>query len=199
MSLLKNDPVFNKRLVEILDEIIEKGHWENTLFLQATGKKLREFRERLKNELEFPTHLQSSDEATFIHRYKSTRKATDESHLVFILIYCSEGSNVKQWENVISSLAAHSMTRPIYKNESDVQSVLRSKPNKQNDGYLALSISKNDISPHFTKKVPVDRYGNELVVLREGSIRQENIEYFIHLSGRYIYQNGKLIQVESDP
>lgn len=195
MSLLRNDPNFNKRLIEILDEIIEKGHWEDTLFLQVTGKKLREFRERLKNELELPSAVQSL-ESTHPHAHLS-KQQTAQNHRVFILLYCSEGNNLKQWENVINSLESHSMTRPIYKNETDIQTVIRNKSNKQNDAYIALNISENDISPHFTTKISVDRYGNELIVLREGAIKLENIAHFMHISGYYIFQDGKLIHIDN--
>lgn len=199
MSLIHNDPTLNKKLVEILDDIIEKGNWENTLFLQATGKKLRDFRERLKNELEFPRETENI-EPTLIHRYSQkskSAKSIEKNQLAFILIYCSEGNALKQWENVINSLATHSMTRPIYKNEADVQSVIKHKSNKQNDGYIALAISEKDISEPFNNKSPVDRHGNELIVLKEGAVRPENIEYFIHLDKYYIIQNKKLIRVEN--
>lgn len=196
MPLLDNDPTFNKKLITILDNVIEKGHWDDTLFLQATGKKLREFRERLKNELNV-SNKEEKPPSSQLHRYRKETKADQTSLLVFILIYCAEGTNLRQWEHVISSLATHSMTRPIYKNEADVQAVIRGKPNKQHDAYVALSITENDISPPFSTKIPVDRYGNELVVLKEGVVHQNNIEYFVHASGRYIFQNGKLVRLES--
>jgi intracellular multiplication protein IcmQ len=198
MALHDNDPVFNKKLISILDNVIEKGHWEDTLFLQATGKKLREFRERLKSELNLSSE-ESRPSSSPHHRYIKEKKTNQTSLLVFILIYCAEGTNLRQWETVINSLATHSMTRPIYKNESDVQTVIRGKANKQNDAYVALSITENDISPPFSAKIPVDRYGNELVVLKEGVVHQNNIEYFMHTSGRYIFQNGKLVRLESTP
>lgn len=195
MPLPNNDPIFNKKLIAILDKIIEKGFWEDTLFLQAAGKKLRELRERLKNDLDVST--ESPETSTLFHRYTQRKIVTDKAQLVFILIYSAEGGNLKQWENIISSLTAHSMTRPIYTNEADVQAVIRSKPNKENDAYLAFSITDNDISPPFNNKVPVDRYGNELVVLKEGVIHSENVEYFVHVSGRYFFQSGKLVRIEN--
>lgn len=195
MPLLNSDPVFNKKLIAVLDNVIEKGHWEDTLFLQATGKKLREFRERLRNELDISEEetLKSQNPA---HRYIQKKHMGQEGLLVFILIYCAEGTNIKQWEQVISTLATHSMTRPIYKNEEDVQSIIRTKENKHNDAYVALSIKESDISPPFTNKTPIDRYGNDLIVLKEGSVHHNNIEFFVHSSGRYIFQNGKLVKLE---
>ncbi len=195
MALSNNDFVFSKKLIELLDKIIEKGYWEDTLFLQAAGKKLREFRERLKNNLAVSAES-AEEKGTLIHRY-AQKKISTKTQLVFILVYSADGSNLRQWESVISSLAAHSMTRPIYKNEEDVQAVIRSKSNKENDAYIAFTITENDISPFFNNKVPVDRHGNELIVLKEGVIHPDNIEYFIHVSGRYIFQNGKLTHVET--
>lgn len=195
MALLNSDPVFNKKLIAILDKVIEKGFWEDTLFLQATGKKLREFRERLKSQLVLPEEARVS--AGLHQRYVRARSgAKGPSQLAFILIYCAEGTNIRQWETVISSLATHSMTRPVYKSEEDVQAVIRSKPNKQNDGYVALSITDHDISPPFNNKTPVDRHGNELIVLKEGVVHANNIEFFVHVSGRYSFQNNKLIRLE---
>jgi intracellular multiplication protein IcmQ len=192
----KNDSVFNKKLIAILDKIIEKGYWEDTLFLQAAGKKLRELRERLKGDLDI-SEGPFEEEPTLIHRYTSKKTATShKTQLVFILLYSAEGNNLKQWENIINSLTAHSMTRPIYKNETDVQAVIRNKSNRQNDAYIAFAITENDISPPFNNKTPVDRYGNELIVLKEGVIHPNDVEYFIHSSGRYLFQTGKLIRVE---
>lgn len=196
MPLLNSDPVFNKKLIAVLDNVIEKGHWEDTLFLQATGKKLREFRERLRNELDVSEVTLESQSPT--HRYLQKKAIGQEGLLVFILIYCTEGTNIRQWEQVISTLATHSMTRPIYKNEEDVQSIIRAKKTKHNDAYVALSIKETDISPPFSNKTPIDRFGKELIVLKEGSVHHSNIEFFVHSSGRYIFQNGKLVKLE-DP
>lgn len=195
MPLPNNDPVLNKKLIEILDKIIEKGHWEGTLFLQAAGKKLRELREHLKANLDVST--EPTESPSLLHRYRQTKTTLNKANLVFILIYSAEGGNLKQWETIINSLATHSMTRPIYRNESDVQAVIRSKPNKQNDAYIAFSITADDINPPFNNKPSVDRYGNELVVLKEGVIHSDKVEYFIHTSGKYFFQNGKLIRIEN--
>lgn len=177
----------DRELIKILDQMIEEGKWEGSLFLQATGKKLREMRE------DFATQLHVKDEATDVQQTTTTSTIPKEdSAEVYMALYAANGKDIQRWEQVLNSLSRHSTSRPIYKTEEDVKDVIRAKDLSVNDAYIAINIHKVDIIPAPDDKVPQDRYGHELLVLRHGAIRAENITRFVHNSGIYTFNKGAL-------
>ncbi len=72
-----------------------------------------------------------------------------------------------------ASIAKAANTRPIYRSETDVKTMIRSKPNLPNEAYCVVRILREDIARPFTGVNPRDRLGHELLVLKERAINQK--------------------------
>lgn len=180
-----------KKLIQSLDDAIQKGPWEKGLLFQTIRKKLMSFKEELLQELqlELPEHY-----------LKETRSvASDFENLpdyltVYISLYMSDGMNISKWEKFLLTLSSNFASRPIYKVEEDIRSILRAKENKSNDAYIVAHVKTQDIIPSNATSPPTDKFGHELIVLRQGSVQPRNISQFIHPTGRYLFKDGRLIK-----
>jgi intracellular multiplication protein IcmQ len=115
---------------------------------------------------------------------------------VFIAVYCAEGANVRRWESVLSNLPKQVVGRPIYKREKDIKDIIAAKENQINDGYIIAYVTEMDIlKPSFRDKAVTDRFGHELIRLKDNMLKLENITKLVHLTGEYAYKNGKLTRL----
>jgi intracellular multiplication protein IcmQ len=179
-------------LIRELDELIVKGQWEGSLFYQAVGKKLREFSEQLKTEYQVDT------EATFSSPNEMMDYVKQKAGLieVFISVYCTEGRNIKKWELVLANLPKQIVSRPIYKKEKDIKDSINIKDNPVNDAYVVVYVTEMDIlKPSFRDKVLADKFGHELLRLKEDALKPENITKLVHLTGEYAYRKGLLTKL----
>lgn len=176
-------------ILKALDGAIDKGPWEHNLFFKGIGKKLRDARDKFKEEL-------GLDELTadLLSQNKSNHKIDNQSTEVYVSLYQAEGSNITKWTTVVNSLAGYNLTRPVYRNEVDIQAAIRAKDQQQNDAYVAVRVRNIDILK-VAEKQPTDKLGHELLVLREGAIHLENISRFVHKSGHYQFRNKLLSKV----
>lgn len=188
---MDKDTKHSLELIRLLDETIANGQWDGGLFFQAAGKKLRDLSEKLKQELDMSEAQQPTP--TEIIDYVKQKSGLVE---VYISVYCSEGTNILRWESVLANLPKQVVGRPIYKREKDIKDIIASKENPINDAYVLAYISEMDIlKPSFKEKALVDRFGHELVRLKDNMIKPENITKLIHLMGEYAYRNGKLVKL----
>lgn len=189
MASLDDETKANLEILKSLNEAIEKGPWEHNLFFRGIGKKLRDARDRFQRELGLDDLLQSQE--AHMNVVESDQQFTE----VYISLYQSEGANMQKWASVIGSLVGHSISRPVYKNEDDIQAAIRAKDYKLNDGYVAARVRNVLILKPYGDKQPLDRFGRELLILREDAVQLENILYFVHISGRYMLSKGTLTKV----
>ncbi len=180
-----------KKLIDSLDEAIKKGPWEKGLLFQTIGKKLMAFKEELLQELqlELPEHYSKTTKSV-----ASKYENLPDYLTVYVSIYMTDGMNISKWEKFLTTLSSNFSSRPIYKSEEDIRQVLRTKDNKTNDAYIVAHIKIQDILAPNTPLPPTDKYGHELLVLRQGAIHPHNISQFSHVTGRYIFQDGRLIR-----
>jgi intracellular multiplication protein IcmQ len=188
MTSLDDETKANLEILKALNEAIEDGPWEHNLFFRGIGKKLRDARDRFQRELGLDELLK--EESVQASVAESDQQFTE----VYISLYQSEGANIQKWASVIGSLVGHSISRPVYKNEEDIQAAIRAKDYKINDGYVAVRVPNALILKPYGDKLPLDRFGRELLILREDAVQLDKILYFVHISGRYILSKGTLIK-----
>jgi len=187
MAFLDDEKKANLEILKSLDEALEKGPWESSLFLKGIGKKLKDIRDKFKEEM-------GLEEANASH----LAQLTPEVQLieVYISLYQSEGNNIRKWHSVVATLVGHSVSRPVYKNEQDIVNALKAKDYKINDAYVVVKVKPEHILLPTTDRPHVDREGRELLTLREGAIKLENIVRFVHISGEYkLIQNALVKQL----
>lgn len=190
MASVDDETKANLEILKALNEAIEKGPWEHNLFFRGIGKKLKDARDRFQRELGLDELLKSQERSA-----EDVAVADLNFTEVYISLYQSEGANMQKWASVVGSLVGHSISRPVYKNEDDIQSAIRAKEYKLNDGYVAARVRNNLILKPYGDKQPLDRFGRELLILREDAVQLENILYFVHVSGRYMFDKGTLTKV----
>lgn len=197
-----------RNLLHALDDTIEKGPWDKSVFLGAIGKKLKEIRFNFKNRIRFlDPGFEEFEEAvpqvqsTVVTSISATPSAiaipqpTDNQIEAFVSLYNVEGGNIQKWEKILSALEKQIVTRPVYATEQEMRALMRTKINRRNDAYASFLLDKTDVIPPKDGKAPLDRLGNKLLMLKDTALKLGNITRFYHESGIYSFQNNTLIRV----
>ena len=180
-------------ILKALDDAIEHGPWDESNFLRVIGKNLRAVREEFASRLASPEREKVKMEKHLANRV-AARSGQQE---VFISLYSFDGSNLQSWERILMNLPKQMISRPVYAGEDDVNALIKTKENKNNEAYVVMYVRQSDILPLSSDKTPLDKLGKPLLTLTDKSLILSNIERFVHLSGVYQYQNGRLVKQES--
>ena len=114
--------------------------------------------------------------------------------LVYVSIYCSDGNNLTAWERVILNLPKQYISRPIYVREQDAQKAAKAKPLFINEGYVAVFVDKKSIFEQDSDAFALqDKFGFELLNLKDRAIDLSKIYFFWHNSKQYLFKNQSLI------
>ena len=179
-------------ILNALDEAIENGPWEESNFLRVIGKNLREIREK------FFTQLNSIQETKGGSKNVANRIALRTGQQeVFIALYSTDGSNMHSWERILVNLPRQMISRPIYAEEKDVKDIIKTKENKINEAYVSIYVSQNDLLVTSPDKTPLDKLGKPLLSLKDKALNLENIHCFVHMSGSYKFQYGRLVKANT--
>lgn len=180
-------------VLKALDKAIDQGPWDESSFLGLIGKNLRQIRDG------FAIQAASGQGKSKITPHLANRIALRSGQQeVFISLYTADGTNINSWERIIANLPGQMISRPIYADEEDVKAVIRTKENKNNEGYVAIYLGQSDILPLAADKTPIDKLGKPLLTLKAKSIRLENINRFVHATGTYRYTQGRLVKEAID-
>ncbi len=181
-----------KNTLQALDEALAAGSWNESSFIMMIGKNLHTIRDDLAAKI-----AKYEEGETDAPEYIAHRAQLSATHkLVYISLYSLEGINITAWERILANLRRQIVSRPVYANEEDAQNIIKSKEKKINEAYVAFYVSDADILQLSPDKVPMDKLGKPMMVLKDNAINLENIEYFFHLSGKYRYLHGRLVKVE---
>lgn len=190
---MADDPLSKaKKMLEALNNTLNIGSWSEGSFILMLGKKIRTLRDDLAAQITKyeETELSSPE-------YLAHRAHLSASHvLVYVSLYSLEGVNIGSWEQIIANLPRQIVSRPVYANEEDVQNIIKTKDKKINEAYAAFYVDSDAILNVATDKTTLDKLGKPILVLRDNAINLENIEYFVHLSGKYQYSRGRLTTLE---
>lgn len=179
-----------KKLVDILDGLLKAGNWESSLFLKASSGRLRELRNEAKNLAQ----IDQGDEATSLAA-AFDRPVPPGYIQVYISLFQLEGSNFQIWHRTVKALTEHSITRPIYKDVKFAQEFIRSKADIDHHGYVIVNIKDSDV---FKLEQPsMDGLGHELLTIKEGAVKLENIIGFVHANKkRYLVKENELVFID---
>lgn len=177
-------------VLQSLDEAIKTGPWDQSNFLRAIGKNLSSIREKFVSQLGTRTQKQIKEDNLLANRL-ALRRGQQE---VFVSLYSSEGNNVQSWEKIVSNLPRQMISRPIFALEDHVKALIKMKENKHNEAYISIHINQTDIISLPPDKVLCDKSGNALLTLKDKTLDLENINRFVHSSGTYHYDHGRLIK-----
>lgn len=174
------------KILKALDEALEKGPWTESNFLRVIGKNLQEIRDKYAEEIE-------KNAAGFGSAKKQAELLQRSGQReVFIALYSSEGSQLHSWERILANLPRQIISRPVYSEEEDLKFIIKSKENKYNEAYVAIFINENDLLQLSADKIPIDKFGKQLMALKDRAVHLENITRFVHISGNYSFSKGHL-------
>ncbi len=178
----------NRELIEILQNLLASGNWDASLFLRAAHKKLQAIAEEASALSE-----QLEQKAATSHEEKHKARIEQGYIKIYVSIYQSDPYNLIRWENTLKSIREYSINRPIYRYEEYIQEAIRSKLGSANEAYVVIYLKETDIIQPYAGKLIQDKWGHELLTLRDGSLLTSNIIEFVHQGRRYKFKNGKLI------
>ncbi len=177
-------------VLKALDDAIQEGPWDESNFLKVIGKNLREIRDQFAMEIGLQAQEEERTAAGFA-KQSVLRRGQQE---IFIVLYSSEGSSLFSWERILANLPKQMISRPIYALEQHVIDIIKTKDNKINEAYVSMNISENDILEMGPDKISLDKLGKPLLALKNKSLNLESINRFVHESGTYRFNHGRLVK-----
>ncbi len=175
-----------QHIVAALNEAINEGPWDKSNFLRLIGKNLSQIRDDLSS------YIDVNAQQTSAHQNNQLAVQVRPLQTVYIALYSNEGTHLAAWEKIINTLPKYVLSRPVYAQEKDARNFIKSKNHPNNEGYVALTIQQDDILPLTEEKTPKDKLGKALLSLKDGAVKLENIQRFVHVSGQYQYSKGRL-------
>tara|TARA_B110000879_G_scaffold195659_1_gene264570 strand:+ start:595 stop:1194 length:600 start_codon:yes stop_codon:yes gene_type:complete len=192
---MTDEKLSKEQIIEIskaLDRVVTELPWGQSVFLSAVGKKFEKIRDEFQQDISGILANQNNTQEN-----KSDRFALKENQLeVYIGVYNAQGTDLGQWARVISNLTSQCVSRPMYFSQSAVKEMIRSKVNLNNEGYVLIHVNKSDLMDIEKERLPRDKLGNILLLLKERVITQEIIKKFYHDTGIYEYKQGIMSRFE---
>lgn len=178
-----------ENIAEALDKALKDGPWDESSLLKIVGKNLNNIKEK------FVYKAEDGDASGKIKAHLANRIALRKGQQeVFIRVYSTDGNNISSWEKILANLPKQLISRPIYGNEKDIKAILKSKDNHINEAYVSIYVNKSDILSVEAERTPVDKLGKPLLQLKDKALKLDNVHYFMHTTGVYKYENGRLIK-----
>jgi len=185
-----------KQLRQIIDNILNAGNWDNSIFLKQAATKLR----NLLLEADRLGKIFALQQTTTTKENSISRTIKSEIPLgftqVYVLLYQIDGNNLGAWYENIKSLVGYSANKSTYKNKDHIEEFIRSKSNNiTHSGYVVVNVKSNDF---YNIEAPkLDIYNHELLVLKENAIKLENIiEFVLANKQHYIIEDNELVLLE---
>lgn len=177
-------------LLKSLNELVEQGPWDKSNFLKAIGKNITKIRDDLVEKVGAPTPVEMHAQA---QAAKQSALRTNQQE-VFVSLYSSKGTDMSAWERIVTNLPRQMVSRPIYADEKDVQSSIKHKEHQINEAYVAIFIDKSAVLELSEEKTSHDKLGNKLLSLKDKSLNLDSISRFVHLTGIYQLESGRLLK-----
>jgi len=178
-------------ILKSLRELLERGSWNTSAFLRVIGKKLQkvhdDFAARVHNAQQGFSHASAQD--SMQHMPLETQQE------IFIALYASDGANIQSWEKILMNLPRQAISRPVYAEATAIQHVFKERKSHLNEAYVVMYINRDAILPTPLDKTPKDRFGTDLLTLKNTALSLDNVIRFVHASGIYTYNKGRLTKV----
>lgn len=176
-----------KKTVEA-EEILRKQH--------DVGVRFNVLRSQLRSLLD------EVDKAIHANKPKAPPIKNDtldaHSRFVYVCLFNAQGDKTNTWPKLLNpqALLDHSVNRPIYASKEGIEAMLRAKANKNQQGYIEVAIKKDDVLNANDPNAFKDPLGFELVRIKQGALKMENIRTFTHNTKSYtVNPDGSLVLI----
>jgi intracellular multiplication protein IcmQ len=169
-----------QKLVELVRDAITRDQALREKY--QMGDKFRFVRDRLHALLD---QLEKHVEHIEQEEKKSEVTAGEDETLVYIYLYNSHGASLNTWINMLTPklFYEYSVNRPIYLEKAPAEALIRSKSNPIQHAFLTVVIKQKDIIQN--ENIPKDILGNQVVKVKEGSLRFERLLAITHNNQDY--------------
>lgn len=181
-----------EKLLAVLNELVAK---EAALREEChLGDKFRFVREKIQGLRESVAAALATIEEEVV---SSAPVVAEDEVVVYVYLYNAQGILVPTWRKMVapSVLYEYSVNRPIYANQADIDSVIRSKADKHQHAYLAIAVKKADVIT-LADTTSQDAQNYPLVRVREGGFSHDHILFFKHNGHQYrVTEENELIKL----
>lgn len=179
-----------KEIADGLERIVKDLPWHQSVFLSALGKKFEQIRDEFIRDAGV-----ENDKTQKQQEHKDSFSLKDGEIEVFVSVYNAQGDDLGHWSRIIGNLINQSISRPTYSEMNQVKEMIRSKQHLNNEGFVSIHIQKSDFLDVPDERLPKDKVGNTLLLLKERVITHSKIKRFYHNSGIYEYNKGLLTRL----
>lgn len=186
-----------KKVKGVIDSVLATGDWKSSIFLKASAARLRELLVEADGLLRLGEQANQGQGATAVANKIVQQRTVPPGYCqVFILLYQVDSTNLQGWYRTVKTLMDYSVTRPAYKDEAFAKEFIRSKASGiERNGYVVVNVKSDDF--YNVEQPPVDACGHQLFVLKENSIKLENIvEFVLANKQHYAVSDNALILLE---
>ena len=181
-----------KQIIENLDILIENKGWEEALALKVIQGRIVAYRDSLHDEIE---EYNKDNRDTCVVTNEKKPSIPDDETAVYICLYRSFGFNLQKWEQTLAVFSGNALGRPVYKTEEEAKKFISDKINREPEAYIQVWIKKNAILELPPHRKMTDKFGSEILSLRQGAVSPSQIKKFTSGSGeKFSYVNGKLVR-----
>lgn len=182
--------ILKDKLLAALDKLIEKGHWDQSLFYKNILKRLHALRQSIIDSLEDEQDaFASSSSLPEIPLQK------EDYRRMYVAVYQTEGERMDRWLYLVKNLPSFSISRPVYGEEAHAEELMRAKRGR-NDAYVILWVKEQDILSPLSGALPFDRFHHALYTLKPTGVKLENLIEFVHDGKRYFFHKGQFVLKE---
>lgn len=189
----KDDQNLEQKVIELVREATKLD--EELRQKYQIGEKFRFVRDRLHAllahlEENLPKVVQAKKEMSYVPQ--------ENEVVLYIHLYNVHGPKFNTWQNMVNPkvLYEYSVNRPIYKEKSALESVIKNKPNPVQHAYIAIAVSSLDLISNGNGHK--DSMGNLLVRVKEGSLHISKLVSFVHNNQEYLIDSkGNLVKKSS--
>lgn len=160
------------------------------------GEKFRFIRDRLQSLL---SHVEAEMQVLQQKEHRVTSEIKADEVLVYVYLYNAQGLLFRTWQKMLnpSVFYEYSVNRPIYAEQSHVESFIRSRKDKPQHAYLTIVVNKQDILSVAAADISKDAVGQTLIKIREGALHAEKLVSFNHNQHEYtLNEAGELVKKE---
>lgn len=158
------------------------------------GDKFRFIRESLHA---LQSHVDEAMQTIKVETQENKDVLAEDEQLVYVYLFNAHGIELQSWIKMMhpSVYYEHSVNRPIYDRKEQIESVIRSKANRIQHGYLTIAIKKACILKRDDEAVK-DNIGNPVLKIKEGSLKPDRLISLTHNGHSYVLnENGALEKI----
>lgn len=179
-----------QEMLASIEHIETAGDWQESLYLRNLVKPYVKLKASLIEVIN--TLTAQLNQSTSPEQYE----LAEGQRWIYISLFQNQGHSLAQWTLQLKSIDRYLQGRPIYAEEAEVISFVRSHRSTINHAYVVAWINEDQLDQDPYAVPRYDRCGHTLLTLKGGAVKPAHIVTFVHMNQFYHFQDGQLIPME---